>query len=307
MNRVLRYYSATVLLLTATAQLQASDVGKAGAQFLKIGTGSRAEAMAGAFAAVSGDLHDMHSNPGGLADLKKQEITTTYLRYFQGVDYGFVGYGRPTEKGVVGLGVTYLTLGGIEGRTADTVVADREFGATDMAVNLSLASKLEAVEGLSLGLTGRVVSMKLDNEKALTGAADLGLHYKSPWEGLDMGLVLKNMGPGVKFVDETDPLPMEVHFGLGYKPWGEKMLFTGDAIHGAVEKTLKGALGTEYRMKSMALRAGYRFGQDTQNLGVMTGFAAGLGISLYNAKIDYAFVPFGDLGDTHRFTFSLSF
>lgn len=310
MKTVLRCYCATVLLLTSLQTIHASNVGKAGAQFLKIGTGARAMGMGGAFGAVAGDIGGMNWNPAGLGAMEKREISTTYLKYFEGVDYGHLGYAHPTARGTVGIGVTYLTLDGIEARATDTVAADREFGADDMAVNVTFAKKglfSSLSEDLTIGITGKYISMKLDDETATTGALDVGMLYNSPWEGLDIGLTLQNMGPGPKFVEESDPLPLNLKLGVAYRTLEKKLLLSMDIDQNLVEKKAYGSLGTEYSMKALSVRAGYKFGQDTDNLGALAGLGVGIGIRVYSSQIDYAFVPFGDLGDTHRFSLSLRF
>jgi hypothetical protein len=53
----------------------------------------------------------------------------------------------------------------------------------------------------------------------------------------------------------------------------------------------------------MTLRAGYRFGYDTASLGGTVGLSAGFGFKIWDVDMDYAFVPFGELGDTHRVSF----
>jgi hypothetical protein len=66
--------------------------------------------------------------------------------------------------------------------------------------------------------------------------------------------------------------------------------------------------GVEYWLANMmATRVGYQFGRGQDNLGGMTGFAFGVGLKLRSIMMDYAFVPFGDLGDTHRITMGARF
>ena len=55
------------------------------------------------------------------------------------------------------------------------------------------------------------------------------------------------------------------------------------------------------------MRAGYQLGHGQDQLGSLVGFAAGFGVKISRLTLDYAFVPFGDLGDTHRMTLGWSF
>ena len=54
------------------------------------------------------------------------------------------------------------------------------------------------------------------------------------------------------------------------------------------------------------LRAGLNF-KNYDDLGVMGAVSAGFGVKLGAVGLDYAFVPYGDLGVTHRFTLVWSF
>ena len=53
------------------------------------------------------------------------------------------------------------------------------------------------------------------------------------------------------------------------------------------------------KSKNIYLRAGYN-SRAAKNLGGFTGFSSGVGFSIGRIGLDYAWVPFGELGDTHR-------
>ena len=55
----------------------------------------------------------------------------------------------------------------------------------------------------------------------------------------------------------------------------------------------------------MAGRAGYN--TENINTGGLNGFTAGVGIRYRDYSIDYAFVPYGDLGSTDRVSISVAF
>jgi len=59
-------------------------------------------------------------------------------------------------------------------------------------------------------------------------------------------------------------------------------------------------------LESISLRAGYR--TDTvKELDPIAGFSAGLGIHLGGQELAYAWVPYGDLGDTQYFSLLVKF
>ncbi|MBI1923167.1 hypothetical protein HYR99_02840, partial [Candidatus Poribacteria bacterium] len=63
--------------------------------------------------------------------------------------------------------------------------------------------------------------------------------------------------------------------------------------------------GVEYLFSNgLAFRFGYRGGSDFDFLSRLSG---GIGYATDTYQIDYAFVPYGDLGGTHRVSFTLGF
>lgn len=59
--------------------------------------------------------------------------------------------------------------------------------------------------------------------------------------------------------------------------------------------------GAEFHLGDLVvLRGGYTSGQDTGE-----GYTAGVGFNTSRLSVDYAYVPYGDLGDTHRVSLSM--
>jgi len=71
------------------------------------------------------------------------------------------------------------------------------------------------------------------------------------------------------------------------------------SIHGGLEYSLASAY---------FLRAGYSI-TPSNNLDVdgLTNLTGGVGVRLGHFAVDYAFVPFGDLGNTHRISLLINF
>ncbi|MCK4418849.1 hypothetical protein KAV79_03495, partial [Candidatus Aerophobetes bacterium] len=62
-------------------------------------------------------------------------------------------------------------------------------------------------------------------------------------------------------------------------------------------------LGAEWSLRNvLALRVGYKTNQDIGN-----GITAGIGLKMGKTSIDYAYVPYGDLGNTHRISLGIKF
>ncbi len=224
--------SLTPYLLSLSPALGAG-YGTTSASFLKIGLGARPAAMGFAFAAVGDDLNAIQYNPAGLANLQGNNVSVSYLAYFQEINYGWMAYSLPSTllgPGTLGISVGYLTLGGIESRgTTDTDTASATFGASDLQAAISYALK-DVVEGLALGFNLKVISEAIDTTRATGFAADFGafLSLKELDPGLTVSVALQNLGTGLKFTSITDPFPTTVKAGLGYKMLDGTLLFAAD-------------------------------------------------------------------------------
>ncbi|MGC8867743.1 MAG: hypothetical protein ACP5PA_06000, partial [Elusimicrobiales bacterium] len=68
------------------------------------------------------------------------------------------------------------------------------------------------------------------------------------------------------------------------------------------------SIGFEWNVKkSLAIRTGYRFGYDRENLGNFVGFSLGIGVVANDVSFNYSYSPFGELGDINKFDISLKF
>jgi hypothetical protein len=305
-GKILAAVAAAVLL---SASLYAG-VGTTGAQFLKIGPSARALAMGGAFGAVSDDVYGLYFNPSGIANAERTEISATYISYFADISYAYAGFVKPdTKMGAIGLAITNVGVSNIERRTADTAEAIDKFGATDMAITLAWAKKdavPQMIKDTSLGASLKVISSKLDTKSASAFAIDLAATHKVS-EKVTTALVIQNISGGIKFDQVSDPLPLNLKLAGALK-LNEKALVALDLDQGISDSKLYASLGAEYWVvKQLALRVGYKYGYATSNLGTTVGLGVGIGFRMWECGLDYAFVPFGDLGDTHRVSLSYRF
>jgi len=291
------------------ATTYAKGLGTTGAQFLKVGMGARPLAMAGAFSAVSDDVNSIYYSPASLTRTEQKEVSATYLKYFEDVNAGFIGYtGAISEKHYVGVGATYLQVTDIEERALDEAKLG-DFGATDFAFFLNYARKDLAnslLENLAVGGGLKLIRQKIDTEKAFTVALDLSAYYPAD-KNLSFAFNIQNISYGVKFIDETDPLPLNIKAGAAYKVLKD-LTVACDLDEYIIDNKLYASVGAEYWLKNaLALRSGYRFGYDVSSLGGIVGLGVGAGVKIWGVTLDYAFVPFGDLGDTHRVSFGAKF
>ncbi|MBI4349631.1 MAG: PorV/PorQ family protein [Elusimicrobia bacterium] len=302
---------ALILAFAPLSGASAGSPGSTGAEFLKFGQGARAIGMGESHAAVADDAYAAYWNPAGLASLVYPTVSTTYNRALQGVDQQYLSFAYPLRSGsTLDLNVTRLGMSNLQGYDAQGTKT-REVGASDYAVGIAVGQTLVRDDRgrarVNAGLNGKMIREQLDRVTASTFAGDVGVLayvYRSrasatagPDPGLRLGLVARNLGPGLKFDREAAPLPTTYTAGLAWRayPRGDALTLSAD-VAVPRDDSARPSFGLEYTaFRVVALRMGYLLGQDT---GV--GFRAGVGFRLKVVEIDYAFAGFGDIGQMHR-------
>ncbi|MBI5243128.1 MAG: PorV/PorQ family protein [Elusimicrobia bacterium] len=315
----IRFLLAASLLVFASPRAWAlsSYAGTSGAPFLKLGAGARAGAMAEAFSAVADDASALYYNPAGLTLLRRPELAGAHTQHFQGISYEYAGFVYPLKskqeysRHALGLGIYNLSVGDMERRTGDTLEAEGSFGAGDYAYNLSYAYRVD--ETLGVGATGKIIHQTLDTYSSMAYALDAGVHYSprpTAKRPVTFALVLKNAGTRPSFAGVSDPLPLAVTAGVGFEPLRNRVKLDLD-LSKYRDTDFFAAFGGEYRHPfSKELSGAFRFGytsvrKDNEGL---NGLAMGVGVMfLQRFGFDFAWVPYGVLGDTFRYSINLKF
>lgn len=305
-----------VLLLAAALLWQAAAVDAAqssAAQFLNLGSGARALGMGEAYTAVADDISSVYYNPAGLAGGDAgREVAFSHAWHLQDTAVSQLAYMRRPWA----LSVTYFSAGDLEGRDP-LGNPTGDFSARDVAAQVSRGLKLGPLQA---GVSGKVISQRIKSSGATSLAADLGLLYRLPGTSYSLGAALTNLGTRVKFEEESYPLPLKFKAGAAGELAGGKLLLALDAEF-PNDAPAAARLGAEYRgVEGMALRLGYRTYTGAQRDAVlaegyggvsgfssMYGFFAGVGFAYSGFKLDYALLPYGDLGSAHRFSLGLKF
>ncbi|MBI5246674.1 MAG: PorV/PorQ family protein [Elusimicrobia bacterium] len=312
-----------LLTLAGPAAAAPSTAGTSGAQFLKLGAGARAGAMADAFTAIADDAFAAYYNPAGLARLKGSQFGGAHSALFQGVSYQslafVVPFGRAegrerietdSNKHALGLSIYYLGVGEIERRSGDSTLPVGTFNSADTAYALSYSHAPN--DRLSFGVTGKYVSQSIDTYRGSAMAADLGVLYRvNPHteKPITLGAAIRHIGNRIGYVaSQTDPLPTTAVLGAA------AALTKGFTLDLDVGKARDGdpyvALGGEGRRTLSegvggAFRAGYT--SSRRDNGGLAGVTAGGGLSFNRANFDFAWIPFGTLGDAFRFSLLVKF
>jgi hypothetical protein len=293
------------------------NAGTTSAAFLKLGAGCRAIAMGSAYAGLADDATALYWNPAGLAQLRSTEIEVYHNESFESIRNDFLGYARPLREGVFAAGVSGLyTPKDIERRSGLNEADPYEplspiegyFQAYDIAAHAAYGRWLR--NDLAAGAGVKFIQQTIDTESGIAAAADLGLLYRRPGSPLSLGCAVQNIGTPIKFIDKSYPLPLNFRLGAACR-WNGRLVTTLD-LNKPIDNFLFIGAGTEYTpIDFLSVRVGYRYRWYGLELGDMSGLSAGAG---FNFKLgdtalhfDYAFVPFGVLGNSHRISLGMLF
>lgn len=313
-----------------------TKTGTTAAQFLKIGIGSRALGMGGAFTATANDISSVYWNPAGLSLINDREAAFNHIDWLMDVKYDHAAFGIGFgDFGTIGVFVGVLSMGEMLVRTVEKPEGTGEyFGAGAFAAGISYARNL--TENFAIGFNAKYIREYIWHENAQGFALDIGTLYriqflnetrlaasisnfgtKMKLSGRDL-LVLTNTGPGganiintEHQVDEFD-LPLLFRIGVAVDAIrSDQMRLTleTNAVH-PNDNTEYLNSGLEYSWNErIFLRAGYKslFEKDTEQ-----GLTFGLGlnyrlIDMVTLKFDYAYQDFGRLKNVHYLTLGVKF
>jgi hypothetical protein len=272
--------------------------------FLKISTLPRIAAMGDASVAVR-DATWAEGNPAHLTQVEGSLITFSHTGWFEDVALETLTFGTSSPKHALGASVIGLHTDPLEGYDA-VGVRQGTFRFYDLVISGSYATRVHPA--FSLGASGKVLYEKIDWDSATDYAFDLGCGY-APLQAilggrLGAGLVLRDLGPRMGYSNESFDLPLTVQGGLSYQPlYLPAELSAVVAVDYQKTREQDGGvlLGLEVGLRDMvAARLGYRGNYKNGKL------TFGVGLSLANTVIDYAYADVGDdLGGTHRVSLAL--
>ncbi|MFH0774115.1 MAG: PorV/PorQ family protein [bacterium] len=286
-----------ILNLSLISSIEAGihkEAGITGAQFLEIAIGARPCSMGGAFCAIADDASAIYWNPAGLGQITEKEFYLMHTEWFQDINCEFIGFVQPLEEelGAIGLGIFLLGIDDLKGYDSSgnpTI----EFGAVDRFIALSFAQHRDK---LLIGVGVKFLHQEIAHKKADSTAFDIGILYKA-YPCLTFGGVLQNIGKGMKFDSIEGELPLKAVFGTGYRV-NPRLLLSVD-INKSIDDHIRLNTGLEYQpLKPLFLRFGYN---------QLAGITGGMGFSRNGVFLDYAFVPYGELGNTQRVSLRFKF
>lgn len=306
--------------------------GETSFNFLKISQGARQAGMGEAFTGVADDVNAVYWNPAGLAQLTRHQVCLLHSVWLVDVSYEYLAYAIPVMGiGTFGIYGTFLaghiTITDENPITGEYLLTEDIARASDINFTLGYAKKLSDIVGdnsafsdLYAGLNINITTENIYEDTGNGFGTNFGLLFKPKYENYSFGIMVLNTG----IASERPTLPFAIKLGFGYRfsfanillPFTDEGYFKFlendsviaiDLIYYPIEQSLKVNFGSEKywvlnKYHSLAVRLGYKFGSD---LGLLTGLTVGAGYRLtlnknFQFDFDYAFVPYGSLGESHR-------
>jgi len=309
---------AGLLALAPSAALAAAA--QTGAAVLRLPLSASVAAMGQACASLGYGVSSMGVNAAGVAAAPAPQLETTFHSGVLSDAFGFVGYAHPTRYGTPFAGVAYYNSGTVNlvfsNGTQNTVTAEEDF--IEM-----LGWALPLGGGVTAGVLGRAYRFTLAQEASATGfAGDAGLQWATPLRGLRLGAAVQNAGPGVKFEQASDPLPLTGRAGASYTlDWrpdsdphsvvgsyysAAHLTFSADAVKVRDETAYAAAAGAFAidvgSSASIVARLGFDF-----NPQAASGLSYGLGLREGRFTLDYTQAGAGELGNVQYVSLGMRF
>jgi len=282
-----------------TAYFTKDEAGTTSAQFLKLGIGARALAMGEAYTGLADDVTSIYWNPAGLNHIEDKEFSAMRALWVSDISLNWLAYAQKGLGGSLGAALVYLASGDIAKYDNAGNGLNQSYSDSDTAFIVSYARK---VKGLDLGINLKLLDSRLESESATGLAADLGISGRVFHNNnFNFGLVVQNLGSGLKFMNQSAPLPLNIKSGVSYKALKDRLTLTSD-LDFPVDYVTNAHFGAEYRYSLGAMDFFPRVGYQTTNVGdlnALTGLSLGFGVTYGNMSINYAWVPYGELGDTN--------
>ncbi len=323
-----------------------TDVGRSGAQFLKISPSARGVAMGGGYSAVAQDADAIYHNPAGLTGSTGASVQLSRVQYVADITFNYAAFSVPSLGGVVGvhfgsMGTDEMPVTTIQDPTNES---GNTFDVSSWVAGVTYARPL--TDRLSLGVTAKWVNEAIWDMNSGTMAFDVGTLYYTGFSNWRFAATLTNFGPQARFSgghlvtqynkydDEQQAetvaedraaaykLPMTFKIGTAYDFVITPGMMVTTSLEGAHPNDAMEyvAGGVEYSFTSsvvsLALRGGYRLAQTetmgaykdlrTTSDGAILGVGVGVPFVAKKLMFDYTWQDFSELGTNHLFSFTLS-
>ncbi|MHB9156113.1 MAG: PorV/PorQ family protein [Endomicrobiales bacterium] len=285
--------------------IHAASPGNSVFSFLKIDPAARPAGMGSTNSLITSQSSLL--NPALLPWIRAKEISLQHLQYLADSNYSLVSYVHPLSwNSALGAAAGYLSMGNLTRTVADASLdgfsEKGSFGFSDTLLSLGYGRRL--TPEFSYGLSVKAVQETIDAASSSGAMFSAGGFYYPRRQRYHVGFGVFNVGPQVRGFD----LPSGGYLSIG--KYVEPALFLAGEAVGYLDQTAELRGGLEYNVHdTLFFRAGYRYPLRDTRLGEAPNVdvTGGIGIAAGQYTVDYAWLPYGDLGTTHRLSLTSRF
>ena len=305
-----------------------TKVGTSAANWLKIESGVRGISMGGSQVASGSGISGVFYNPASIAFGESSEVYYSKSYYLAGISHNTLGYvTKLTFSDYLGLYLFYLDSGEMDVTTVISPDGTGEkFSVLDLSVRFLYGKQL--TDRLRIGVALKYFREEIYTAHMQSLVVDIGSNFDTGIYGFDLGMSVSNFGPEVQYegdaldvtvdddiavsgklskITSKFSVPLTFRIGLSNDVIGgdegsvHRLTLSADGIN-PIDYTVYGGLGVEYSWRDIAfIRGGTKLFHDT------AGMSLGGGLKWSIFKIDYAYVNYGILEETHQYGISLEF
>ena len=305
-----------------------TKVATCAANWLKIESGVRGISMGGSQVASGSGISGIFYNPASIAFTKSSEVYYSKSYYLAGISHNTLGYvTKISPSDYLGLYLFYLDSGEMEVTTVISPDGTGEmFNVLDLSVRFLYGKQL--TDRLRIGAAVKYFREDIYTAHMQSLVIDLGSNFDTGIYGFILGMSVSNFGPEVQYegdaldvtvdddiavagklskITNKFPVPLTFRIGLSNDVIGgdegstHRLTLSADGIN-PIDYTVYGGLGIEYSWRDIAfIRGGTKLFHDT------AGLSLGGGLKWSMFAVDYAYVNYGILKETHQFGISLKF
>ncbi len=201
MNKIKLSLVAMSALLVASSAFAGSSlrVGSAGGQELLIPVGARGFALGGGVIADVTGVEATFWNPAGVSRQDGTEVMFMNMPYFADITVNFIGAStQVSDLGTFAFSGKFVDIGSIQETTeAQPEGTGVTFSPTLSVVGLTFSRQM--TDKVNFGITANFINERIAQVSANSFAFDIGFMFEPQWHGVQLGMVIKNVGPSIKY------------------------------------------------------------------------------------------------------------
>lgn len=295
---------AFVVALIAPASAWAAA---SGADFLKIPVGAAPAAMGGAYVAVPDELSAAFWNPAELIERRSLGAELGHLSWLGSTGLEEFAVTGSTGATGMGLGATLFHADRTDATDPANPLADRTTApAGDFSARINFARDMGG--GILAGASLQLLQRSLPGTVTSVLGAGAGFVWRDEERRLRVGAEFGDWGPPIEVDSVVSEWPTHLRLGASWIPLGDVWAASSRLLLAAEVDKIRDPSPPQWHVGAeltfagvLALRVGIQHG------GAEGPLTAGLGYRIGPAVLDYAYVPYLELGSTHRFSLRLHF